>query len=132
MEYIAQSSVQNNRNPFIDNPDWACFIDFRDMSYIKGGDCGEPKPSSSVKTSKTLNVNVFPNPSAQNFNVDLSAFNGQEVNVYVFDFYERTVFEKTTSGKSMNIDSKNWANGNYLLLIRSNNGFTAAQNIVKQ
>jgi hypothetical protein len=132
MEYIAQSSVQNNRNPFIDNPDWACFIDFRDMTYIKGGDCGEPKPSSAVKTSKTLNVNVFPNPSSQNIHVDMSAFNGQQVNVSVFDFYERTVFETSTSSKSLNIDSKNWANGNYLLLIRSNNGLTAAQNIVKQ
>lgn len=132
MEYIAQSSVQNNRNPFIDNPDWACFIDFSNMSYIKGGDCGEPKQSSTVKTSKTLNVNVYPNPSTQDFNIDMSAFNGQQVNVYVIDFYERTVFETSTSNKTLNLDSRNWANGNYLLLIRSNNGFTAAQNIVKQ
>ena len=132
MEYIAQSSVQNNRNPFIDNPDWACFIDFSNMSYIKGGDCGEPKQSSTVKTSKTLNVNVYPNPSTQDFNIDMSAFNGQQVNVYVIDFYERTVFETSTSNKTLKLDSRNWANGNYLLLIRSNTGFTAAQNIVKQ
>lgn len=132
MEYIAQSSVQNNRNPFIDNPDWACFIDFSNMSYIKGGDCGEPKQSSTAKTSKTLNVNVYPNPSTQDFNIDMSAFNGQQVNVYVIDFYERTVFETSTSNKTLKLDSRNWANGNYLLLIRSNTGFTAAQNIVKQ
>jgi hypothetical protein len=132
MEYIAQSSVQNNRNPFIDNPDWACFIDFSNMSYIKGGDCGEPNQSSTVKTSKILNVNVYPNPSTQDLNIDMSAFNGQQVNVYVIDFYERTVFETSTSDKTLKLDSRNWANGNYLLLIRSNNGFTAAQNIVKQ
>lgn len=132
MEYIAQSSVQNNRNPFIDNPDWACFIDFSNMTYIKGGYCGETKPSSSVKSTKTLNVNVYPNPSTQDFNVDMSAFNGQQVDVYVLDFYERTVFETTTSSKTLKLDSKNWSNGNYLLLIRSSNGLTAAQNIVKQ
>jgi len=132
MEYIAQSSVQNNRNPFIDNPDWACFIDFSNMTYIKGGYCGETKPSSSVRSTKTLNVNVYPNPSTQDFNVDMSAFNGQQVDVYVLDFYERTVFETRTSNKTLKLDSKNWSNGNYLLLIRSSNGLTAAQNIVKQ
>ena len=132
MEYIAQSSVQNNRNPFVDNPDWACFIDFSNMTYIKGGDCGEPKPSTSVKTSKSLNVNVYPNPSTQDFNIDMSAFNGQQVSVYVIDFYERTVFETSTTNKTLKLDSRNWASGNYLLLIRSSNGFTAAQNIVKQ
>jgi hypothetical protein len=77
-------------------------------------------------------VNVYPNPSTQHFNVDMSAFNGQQVDVYVLDFYERTVFETTTSSKTLKLDSKNWSNGNYLLLIRSSNGLTAAQNIVKQ
>jgi len=132
MEYIAQSSVQNNRNPFIDNPDWACFIDFSNMTYIKGGYCGETKPSTSVSSTKTLNVNVYPNPSTQDFTVDMTAFNGQQVDIYVLDFYERTVFETTTSNKTLKLNSKNWANGNYLLLIRSSNGLTAAQNIVKQ
>lgn len=131
-EYIAQSSVQNNRNPFIDHPTWACFIDFRNMSYIPGGDCGEIKPIGSVRQSKALSVNVYPNPSMNQFNVDLSAFKGQSVKIYVLDFYERTVFETNSSSKNIQLNASNWASGNYLLLIRGNDGTTAAHNIVKQ
>ena len=131
-EYIAQSSVQNNRNPFIDHPDWACFIDFRNMSYIPGGDCGEIKPIGSVRGSKTVSINVYPNPAVNQFNVDLSAFKGQSVKIDVLDFYERTVFETNSSSKNIQLNANNWASGNYLLLIRANDGTTAAQNIVKQ
>ncbi len=131
-EYIAQSTVQNNRNPFIDHPDWACFIDFSDMTYIPGGNCGEVKPIGSVRNSKAVSINVYPNPTANQLNVDLSSFKGQSVKIYVLDFYERTVFETSTSSKSIQLNANNWASGNYLLLIRGNDGTTAAQNIVKQ
>ncbi len=131
-EYIAQSSVQNNRNPFIDNPDWACFIDFSNMTYIPGGNCGEKGPVGAVKKSKAVSINVYPNPSLNNFKVDLTAFKGQSVDVYVLDFYERTVFQTNTNGQNIQLNAQNWASGNYLLLIRSADGSTAAQNIVKQ
>ncbi len=67
-----------------------------------------------------------------NFKVDLTAFKGQSVDVYVLDFYERTVFQTNTNGQNIQLNAQNWASGNYLLLIRSADGSTAAQNIVKQ
>jgi hypothetical protein len=53
------------------------------------------------------------------------------VDVYVLDFYERNIFESTTSNSSIDLNASKWASGNYLLLIRGQNGVTAAQSIVK-
>ncbi len=130
-EYVAQSSVQNNRNPFIDHPDWACYIDFANMTYNNSGSCEPPKTNSSNFVSKEVLVNVYPNPSTSVFNIDLSRFSGDEVTIYVVDFFERTVFEKKSSDKSTSIDGSNWSSGNYLLLIRTADGKTAATQISK-
>ena len=130
-EYVAQSSVQNNRNPFIDHPDWACYIDFANMTYNKSGSCEPPKTNSSNFVSSEVLVNVYPNPSRSVFNIDLSGFSGDEVTIYVVDFFERTVFEKKSSDKSISIDGSNWSSGNYLLLIRTADGKTAATQISK-
>ncbi len=130
-EYIAQFSVQNNRNPFIDHPSWACYIDFSTMTYNKSGLCEPIKTSSSKLLSKEVGVAVYPNPSASIFNVDLSSFSGDEVTIYVVDFFERTVFEKKLKERNTSIDGSNWSSGNYLLLIRSADGRTAATQISK-
>jgi hypothetical protein len=130
-EYVAQTSVQNNRNPFIDHPDWACYIDFATMTYNKSGSCEPAKTSSTRLVSNEVLVNVFPNPSTSKFNLDLSGFSGEEVTIYVVDFFERTVFETHTSDRSFLLDGSNWSSGNYLLLIRTNNGRTAAVQIGK-
>jgi len=130
-EYVAQSTVQNNRNPFIDHPDWACYIDFANMTYNKSGSCEPPKTTSSKFVSSEVLVNVYPNPSRSVFNIDLSGFSGDEVTIYVVNFFERTVFEKKSNEKSISIDGSNWSTGNYLLLIRTADGKTAATQISK-
>lgn len=130
-EYVAQSSVQNNRNPFIDHPDWACYIDFATMTYNKSGLCEPPKTNSNKLVSKEVAIQVYPNPSKSDFNVDLSGFSGDEVTIHVVDFFERTVFEKKTNDKDISINGSNWSSGNYLLLIRTSDGRTAATQISK-
>ncbi len=130
-EYIAQYSVQNNRNPFIDHPDWACYIDFANMTYNKSGSCEPAKTNSTKLVSKEVAVKVFPNPSSSNFNVDLSGFSGDDVTIYVVDFFERTIFEKTTRESKFLIDGSAWSSGNYLLLVRTKDGRTAAMQIAK-
>lgn len=127
-EYIAQTSVQGNRNPFIDNPSWACKIDFAMMKYDANA-CAQGQ--NNIKPTEEVIVKVFPNPTVDNIQVDLSGFNGREVEIYVVDFFERTIYQGHTNSNSANISSKNWKAGNYLLLIRSADGATSAQTIVK-
>ena len=66
-----------------------------------------------------------------NLHLDLSGFNGRDVEIYVVDFFERTIYEGHSKSNSANISTQNWKAGNYLLLIRSADGATSAQMIVK-
>lgn len=113
-EYVA--SVQKNRNPFVDHPEWACFIDFSTMKYVSGGTaCGGPTIAS--KPLSVVTANIYPNPSSDVMRIDLSNFKGGEVKVTVVDFYERTVFEGKSQSGSMTLDVKGWSAGQYLVLI---------------
>jgi len=113
-EYVA--SVQKNRNPFVDHPEWACFIDFSTMKYVSGGiACGGPTIAS--KPLSVVTANIYPNPSSDVMRIDLSNFKGSEVKVTVVDFYERTVFEGKSQSGSMTLDVKGWSAGQYLVLI---------------
>ena len=113
-EYVA--SVQKNRNPFVDHPEWACFIDFSTMKYVSGGIacCG---PTIASKPLSVVTANIYPNPSSDVMRIDLSNFKGSEVKVTVVDFYERTVFEGKSQSGSMTLDVKGWSAGQYLVLI---------------
>ena len=113
-EYVA--SVQKNRNPFVDHPEWACFIDFSTMKYVSGGTaCGGPTIAS--RPLSVVTANIYPNPSSDVMRIDLSNFKGSEVKVTVVDFYERTVFEGKSQSGSMTLDVKGWSAGQYLVLI---------------
>lgn len=113
-EYVA--SIQKNRNPFVDHPEWACFIDFSTMKYVSGGTaCGGPTIAS--KPLSVVTANIYPNPSSDVLRIDLSNFKGSEVKVTVVDFYERTVFEGKSQSGSMTLDVKGWSAGQYLVLI---------------
>lgn len=62
-EFIA--SLQKNRNPFIDNPDWANNINFATMAYI---------PTSVSPLDFRNSIATWPNPSTNKINVDATLF----------------------------------------------------------
>lgn len=51
--------TQNNRNPFVDSVDYACYIDFSEMLYEDGSECGLSVSNYNIDQD----VVVFPNPS---------------------------------------------------------------------
>ncbi len=115
-EYIA--GVQNNRNPFIDNPNWACFIDFSKMQYLAGGNCNAGNSNSITTKKKIVGLNSYPVPATDLLNVDLSAFAGEEVSLSLTDFYERTVIQFTSQSNTVQLSTKSLAAGTYLLLVQ--------------
>lgn len=74
-EYIAHS--QKNRNPFIDYPHWACYIDFETLEYKQtiDSECEKnmnPLAINTLEISKYLHV--YPNPSSGTFVIQFPSF----------------------------------------------------------
>lgn len=116
-EYVA--SVQNNRNPFVDHPEWACYINFSNMSYVAGGNCF---PSAGVKQPSQVlrSIALWPNPATSEVQIDLSAFSAAG-SIEVFDITERKVIAQSFAGKSATLQLGNLQAGQYLVLVRSGN-----------
>jgi hypothetical protein len=116
-EYVA--SVQNNRNPFVDHPEWACNINFSNMTYMAAGNCfssaGVKQPSQVLRS-----IALWPNPATSEVQMDLSAFSAAG-SIEVFDITERRVIEQSFVGKSATLQLGNLQAGQYLVLVRSGN-----------
>lgn len=132
-EYIAQADVQGNRNPFIDNPDWACYINFSLMKHVPEGTACKFTDSIPGRVSKVnfAEINVFPNPAVSEFNINLESFKGESVSIYVVDYYERTLMQAQTAERNIRFDSNALASGSYLILVRSESGKTAVSTLIK-
>jgi len=113
-------SIQNNRNPYIDSVDFACYVDFSDMSYDASA-CELGLTTDFVEN----NLSVFPNPSNEIVYVQL---NGVEItSVDVRDMTGRTVGTFTSSTQFVEVDVTNFNAGTYLLNINTEKG-----NLVKR
>lgn len=62
-------SLQGNRNPFVDQPDYACFIDFSNLTKIATPTTPCWLDETGFKTIQNMNLNIYPNPSQGNIRV---------------------------------------------------------------
>jgi len=106
-------SIQGNRNPFIDNPDFACHIDFSNMNYLK--DCSD----LSVYENE-FKFQIYPNPVKDKLtifsesliqNVKVLNLNGQ-----VIDFFDNL------NSISTQLDLSELQRGFYYLKVEFENG----------
>jgi len=113
-------SIQNNRNPYIDSVDFACYVDFHSMTYnVDGCELGLSKDFIDH------NLSIFPNPSNETVYVQL---NGVEItSIDVMDMTGRKVGTFTTSTQFVEINVANFNAGTYLLNINTEKG-----NLVKR
>ena len=114
-EYI--SSLQKNRNPFIDHPAWATCINFD--SLLKTNLCGAVSGIEDMVLN--VGVNVYPNPSSQVLNVELMTTEFYEFEVSVLDIYGREIFKSEIRNQKSDINTSNFETGNYLIKISANN-----------
>jgi PKD repeat protein len=85
---------------------------------------------SNVESDK-LHIKVYPNPTADNFNVDISSMNQSDFgSINVYDFEGRIIFSDTASAHN-SINTNNWPKGIYLIRVVSENGISHTQKIIK-
>ncbi|MBX7181208.1 MAG: endonuclease [Bacteroidia bacterium] len=117
-------SLQGNRNPFIDNPDWVCHIDFFTMNYIANPGTA-PCEFTDVETPSLLDnqLAVFPNPSKAFLNISLNVDQYQPVQIQLCDLLGKVVLQgnyKASKGNNQySFNTENLTPGQYLVKITS-------------
>ena len=113
-EYIY--NLQGNRNPFIDSVDFACFIDFHQMTYNTNicGDLGMLEQLNS-------NFSVFPIPAK---NVMYAQVNGLNIKEYILTngLGQVVLHEIKKNLPVVKIDTTNLPGGTYILSVKTDKG----------
>ncbi|MFN8288187.1 MAG: endonuclease [Chitinophagales bacterium] len=105
-------SVQSNRNPFIDHPQWANCINFD--SLFKTNVCGAV---SGIRDEVLdVRVNIYPNPATEYLNVQLFG-EQQDFTAEIVDMYGRIILSAPVTGNLVQIGVNQLPSGNYLLKI---------------
>jgi hypothetical protein len=110
---------QNSRNPFIDNPNWACYIDFSNMKYIPSGDCNKVSNLTQKIGRQTLTINAMPNPAKDKISIDLSTFGTQNVELLLMNITGNVVLESKSNVKTSTLNISALPAGVYMLYAHS-------------
>jgi hypothetical protein len=62
-------------------------------------------------------LRVYPNPAHDNCTLDLAAFANIPQTVMVYNMLGAMIFTTTTTEKILNINTQNWAKGNYIIKV---------------
>ena len=114
--------TQNNRNPYIDSVDFACFVNFSDMTYDE--DCALSLDENIVEK----NLVVFPNPSNDMVYVQVNGISIEKLTIT--DMTGRIVGEFTNE-MAVKINVKNFNAGSYIINITTEQGSAQRKLIVQ-
>lgn len=121
-DYI--DSLQGNRNPFVDNYNYACYIDFSNMTYYANG-C-----DMAVDNLTDDMLSISPNPSNDKVHVYLEG--GVILNYTVIDLQGREVVNAVNVNTSnLTIDVANFNSGSYIVKVESSKGIAQRKLIVE-
>jgi hypothetical protein len=91
-DYI--QSKQQNRNPFIDHPDWVSYINFNTLTYqTPSQQTMMPGVQKSLVTTKnSTDVRVWPNPSESSANLTIDSATEDVVSLSVYDLTGKLIY----------------------------------------
>jgi len=85
-------SLQTNRNPFVDNADYACYIDFTNMSHIASP--SNPCYTLSVEQNILKSFSLYPNPTANDFSLSFQLDKAEKLNVEIIDLTGKVILKQ--------------------------------------
>lgn len=113
-------SLQGNRNPFIDHPEYICFIDFSNMLYVGSGNCDSTAtPAGIAEFTKGNEIIVSPNPNNGTFIINYTSEKSEKVSVTLMDMLGHKVYsnelKSTIGNNTLEINTNNLNSGIYML-----------------
>lgn len=118
-------SLQHNRNPFVDNPIYACYIDFSNMTYIASPDI--PCNAVSIAENKLNDdgILIIPNPNKGDFILTYHSAKNQIVHIKLIDTMGHVLYQANKKVKlgsnSMEMNLQNLSKGIYILELIAEN-----------
>jgi len=112
-------SLQENRNPFVDQPDLACYIDFSTLQHI----ANPPTPCYTIGLNDldeaAFEMNLYPNPTSMNSTLTFALGKAEKCQVEIFDLTGKQVRTSSLNGhKGLNqitIPTNELSNGIYTM-----------------
>lgn len=123
------SSIQNNRNPFIDSPQMACYINFKDMTYNANGGSNCTGISSVIGLKTTTDLDIYPNPAKNTIVLKLKP--NAKGSLSIYDLNGQLVKTIEEISEATEIDVSKLKNGAYLLTVKGE-GLLAISKFIKQ
>ncbi len=130
-------SLQGNRNPFVDQPDWVCYINFENMTYIANPTipCSTSTPGASInQQSQSVYFTLYPNPSEGVFNINVFSNSNETGVIKMFDLSGKlmmnTIYEFTDGNNTIQIN-KIYPSGVYLVEVITSNGSETKRLIIE-
>jgi hypothetical protein len=115
--------VQNNRNPFIDSVDFACYIDFSQMLYTTD-DCGLAVDQEVLER----NLVVYPNPANEEVYVQVNGVDIEKITITDMSGKTVKIIDDHGTGK---INVSNINSGIYILSVETSHGFMQRKLVLK-
>jgi endonuclease I len=120
-DYVA--SLQGNRNPFIDHPEWANRILFNNLSYIPVPSQAPPSFDHNLHVQKQLEADVYPNPTKDNGYIHIQNRTHENGFVVVMDMQGRQIFQQTLNtpyeNQLVEVGTQQWPSGLYFVQIQA-------------
>lgn len=119
-------SLQGNRNPFIDSVNYACYIDFDNMTKIAGPiiPCNNTTIGMGEHNPNGIQMAMWPNPSAGEFTLFYQTKESETIVIRLIDLAGRVIFEQKNDAaigaNSFALDLRTISKGVYTLQIQGN------------
>ncbi len=124
-DYI--DSLQGNRNPFIDSVNYACYIDFNNMTKVSGPiiPCNASTIGLADHNPNKIQMALWPNPSDGSFTLFYQTKESETIIIRLIDTSGRVVLEQSNKvelgATTFSLDFHKIAKGIYTLQLQGAN-----------
>ncbi len=131
-DYI--ESIQNNRNPFIDSMNFACYIDFTTMNKETNASPCLTNSISLEEQSSLIELIAFPNPTQNILNLQYEMKNAEKMTISIFNSVGKRIKSMEVKGLERgfeSIDVSNLSEGIYQVKVTGST-FESQLKFIKQ